>query len=412
MSQSIKNRPTVAVLGAGLAGVSTALELARSGVATVLVDQDSRILNRAGLRNEGKIHLGLIYANEGSLDTAKLQLQGALTFRSTLARWIGDKVDKIPLSTPFTYLVSKSSLCTADELEAHYLEVQRLYEYQIEDDKSLDYLGQNPEMLYRRQASIPSHFLATGFDCSFETAEQAIDTEVMTSLLRTAVEENDLVQQVTGVRVMGVTRLGDRLRVEGSTSDGVWRREFDQVVNALWDGRIAVDFSFGLTPAPGWLYRLKYRVIVKLPKNLVRRPSATIVLGRYGDVVIRPDGSAYLSWYPVGLQGWSHDREPAEDWAPSCRGEPDAISALQIASETLSAIDTWYPGIGRSRVILVDAGVICAYGKTDVDDVGSTLHGRTRVGVISDNGYHSVDPGKLTTAPLFGRRVAEAVIGH
>jgi hypothetical protein len=200
--------------------------------------------------------------------------------------------------------------------------------------------------------------------------------------------------------------------VEGSTNNGVWRQEFDQVVNALWDGRIAVDLSFGLTPAPGWLYRLKYRVIVELPKNLSRGPSATIVLGRYGDVVIRPDGSAYLSWYPVCLQGWSHDSEPAQDWAPACRGEPDAISTLKIATETLGAIDTWYPGIGKSRILLVDAGVICAYGQTDVDDAGSTLHGRARVGTISVNGYHSVDPGKLTTAPLFGRRVAEAVIGH
>jgi hypothetical protein len=45
-------------------------------------------MNRASLRNEGKIHLGLIYANDPSRETAFLQLRGALRFRRTLTRWI------------------------------------------------------------------------------------------------------------------------------------------------------------------------------------------------------------------------------------------------------------------------------------------------------------------------------------
>ena len=58
----------------------------------------------------------------------------------------------------------------------------------------------------------------------------------------------------------------------------------------------------------------------------------------------------------------------------------------------------------------VDAGAIVAYGRTDVNDPGSGLHDRTRVGVTSCDGYHSVDPGKLTTAPLFGELAARSVL--
>jgi hypothetical protein len=39
------------------------------------------------------------------------------------------------------------------------------------------------------------------------------------------------------------------------------------------------------------------------------------------------------------------------------------------------------------------------------------LHGRTRVGVTSVDGYHSVNPGKLTTAPLFAELAAARVNG-
>ena len=53
-----------------------------------------------------------------------------------------------------------------------------------------------------------------------------------------------------------------------------------------------------------------------------------------------------------------------------------------------------------------------SYGETDVDDYCRALHARTQAGITSDNSYHGVDPGKLTTAPLFGRLAARAVLGH
>ena len=45
-----------------------------------------------------------------------------------------------------------------------------------------------------------------------------------------------------------------------------------------------------------------------------------------------------------------------------------------------------------------------------MDHRQSELHDRTRIGVWSDEGYHSFDPGKLTTAPLFAMEAAERVI--
>ena len=92
----------VIVIGAGLTGSCVALELANQGFKVALLDQDSVPMNRASRRNEGKIHLGLIYAADPSLSTADLQLRGALSFPQLLKRWIGDKVHDLQLSTPFT----------------------------------------------------------------------------------------------------------------------------------------------------------------------------------------------------------------------------------------------------------------------------------------------------------------------
>jgi hypothetical protein len=76
----------------------------------------------------------------------------------------------------------------------------------------------------------------------------------------------------------------------------------------------------------------------------------------------------------------------------------------------LEAIGNWSPGLQKSKPILVDAGIIVAFGKSDVDDPSSELHQRSLVGVTSVNGYHSLDAGKLTTAPMFARIAAERVV--
>lgn len=133
------------------------------------------------------------------------------------------------------------------------------------------------------------------------------------------------------------------------------------------------------------------------------------MLGPYGDVVVRGNGTAYLSWYPIAMQGWSHELAPPAAWNGPCRGEVDDDQSRSLARQILAAIDAWYPGMGQSRPILVDAGAIVAYGKTDVGDAASALHDRTQIGVTSMGGYHSVDPGKLTTAPLFAQLAADRV---
>ena len=94
----------VAVIGAGLAGSCAALALSRAGMQVVVVERDVRPMNRASLRNEGKIHLGLIYALDRP--TAAQQLAGALSFRRTLRQLVGSRVHAVSIATPFTYLVA------------------------------------------------------------------------------------------------------------------------------------------------------------------------------------------------------------------------------------------------------------------------------------------------------------------
>jgi hypothetical protein len=153
--------------------------------------------------------------------------------------------------------------------------------------------------------------------------------------------------------------------------------------------------------------RLKYRVLGQLPANLQSLPSVTMVLGRFGDLVVYADAPAYLSWYPTCMRGWSQSVAPPSEWDAACGGYPDAVLQDQVAHETLFALDAIIPGIRSTRVNLVDAGIIYARGDTDIDDRSSELHSRHDIGFRCFDGYYSVDTGKFTCAPMFAKRLAD-----
>jgi glycine/D-amino acid oxidase-like deaminating enzyme len=407
----VNDHSDVVVLGAGLQGTGVALELARRGIAVTLFERDERAINRASLRNEGKIHLGLIYANDASLATAHLQLEGALNFRRTIARWIEDESDWLSCSAPFLYLVAPDSIVSADRLAEHYAAVDARCRERFAADAGLDYLGERPGQLFRRLAphDYADHFNPELVAAGFATAELAVDTEWLASGMRRALAASPHVTFRASHHVRSISEAAGGFRIEGDGPDGTWRHHARQVANATWEQRSALDLQLGIPLPAGLLHRLKFRVIARLPEALRGAPSVSMVLGRYGDLVVREDGTAFLSWYPAGLRGWSHDVQPPIAWDAACRGEMEPRESFEIGEQILAGMEPWFPGAAASKLLIVDAGVIVARGESDVDDASSALHDRSRIGVFSRGGYHSIDPGKLTTAPIFALEAANRI---
>src|SRR5207248_4385725 len=130
----------------------------------------------------------------------------------------------------------------------------------------------------------------------------------------------------------------DGVRVLTEGRDGPSRDRFDHVVNALWDGRLGLNEAMGLRANRSWLHRLKYGVSFRLPPDHKPPPSATFVLGPFGEVVTYADRLIYLTWYPECLREISTEVTPP-DW-PTHPAEPLRSRIIAGTLRALSGIVT------------------------------------------------------------------------
>ena len=338
-------------------------------------------------------------------------MNGALAFLPFLRRHLGDDL-LLETSSPAAYVVHRDSQHDVEAV-AGYLGAVHDLVAEAAAVPGAAYLGGDVDAPVRRWREVevaeqfdPAHAVAV-----FDSPEVAVDPVALAARLRERIAAEPLIEVRTGHHVGHVKRdADDRFEVGGLAAGDEWEDTFDQVVNALWAGRIAVDEGLGLRPTRPWLHRLKYGVSVRWPDRLPAPPSATVISGPFGEVVSYADHTTYLTWYPACVLGYSSEVGPPLAWET----RPQDPLRSQVVRGTVDGLAGLVPGLARlTDEHLADAvvkgGVIVAWGETDIDDPASELHNRFAIGVTSQDRYHSVDPGKLTMAPFFAQRCADRV---
>ena len=400
----------VGVLGGGLQGCCTAIALAARRVRVTLFDKNDALLSRAAIANEGKIHLGYMYAGDPTFSTAKTMMAGALAFAPFLERYLARPAHSFSVSVPATYIVHRDSQHSAEDVCAYLKTVHRLIN-ETAGGRKQAYFGRNLTAPLRPWSGAEK---ATEFDpestlAAVSTPEIAINPVALAQILREFIAAHPLIEVRCGRTILGAEMERDRICVLSDGQDGHSRDSFDHVVNALWDGRLRLNEALGFRANRPWLHRLKYGVSFRLPPGVRPPPSATFVLGPFGEVVTYGDRIIYLTWYPTCLRAISTDVTPP-DWETY---PPEPLRSRIIAG-TLRALSAIVPSLcdldaNNLPEASVKGGAIVAWGKTDIYDPESELHRRFEIGVTSEGRFHSVDPGKLTMAPYFAEICAERI---
>jgi glycine/D-amino acid oxidase-like deaminating enzyme len=401
----------VAVLGGGVLGCCTALVLAQRGVRVTIFDRADRLISRTSTHNEGKIHFGYVYAGDSSLATARMMIRGALSFAPFLQRYLDFSPQRVELSSPHVYVVHANTQRSLDYISGYFGAVHGMIE-NAACGKENYYFGADLRQAPWRwpDAELVATFNRDKAIAAFQTQEIAIDPYALAQIVRDRVAATPTVELRLRHTVRSVREADDHLMVVSEGPHGPDSDGYDHVVNALWDGRLAIDATLGVRPKREWLYRFRYGVRFEthnLPQTL---PSLTVVHGPFGGVVCYENGAMYLAWYPVCKVDSSNSLEPP-DWPPHAQ-EPLRSrvigGTLRALTEIVPALGTLDPqSIGRASVV---GGNIFAWGSTDTDDPNSDLHQRHDIGVVSVGNYHSIDPGKLTLAPYFAEICASRIV--
>jgi len=402
----VKKSITVAVLGAGIMGVTTAMFLARKGVHVTLIDAAARPFDGASRWNEGKIHLGHLYAADPGLQTARRLLPGGLAFKRLTESLIATSLDGAVTDHADTYLTHRDSVVDAEAMAAYLHAVTALAsEHPDAKDYLIDLRGARVEALGKRQ--LEATYATDRIVAGFRVPERSIDTQWLADRFVQALAADDKIEQRMATRVTGVRRSRpDESAPLFVDTDAGREGPFDFVVNALWEGRLAIDASMAL-PVPGVrTHRFRLSVFARSAEPVVI-PSTVIATGPFGDVKSYSERTSYLSWYPAGLVA------EGNAIAPPASPRLDVEQRDRIIDEVLGKLGEFVPAVGKlaepGSERRLEGGWVYAQGEGSLADEKSTLHRRDRIGIQRSGSYFSVDTGKYSIAPWLAQQIADAI---
>jgi glycine/D-amino acid oxidase-like deaminating enzyme len=398
---------SAAVLGAGIMGSSAALHLARRGVEVTMFDEAAVPFAGASRWNEGKIHLGFLYAADPTLRTARAVLGGGLAFKDEVERLTGMTLASATTATHDVYLVHRGSVVDADAVAAYFDAVAAMVAAAPDAHRYLvDVSRAAVHRLGDRELGTAADPAAVS--AGFRVPERSVDTSVVADAFVRAIDAQPRLAfafEQSVVRVRAADGSGTQWYVH-TTSDR--HGPFDAVVNALWHGRPSVDESIGHRPDTAHQHRYRVSLFVRT-RDLVETPCAVLGVGPFGDVKNYDGRHFYLSWYPRGLLARAESIEPPA--VPALTAEARAELARDVFA-ALSARLPWVARIEQAAVdVRVEGGWVYSQGRGRLDDPTATVHQRDRLGITNVGTYYSVDTGKYSVAPTLADHLARAMMG-
>lgn len=269
-------------------GCCLALELAQRGYCVDLYELASAPMTGASLNNEGKLHLGFVYAKDPLKDTHKIMIRGSLSFQTIIEKLSGRSVEAMHPSVPFQYFVPTDSQLTLNEIHNHFNDVQHTIDQTIKDFKGqyLDvtnesYFSKNPQSIHEKLFSTEKTL------GSFSTEECSVSTSAVASILTEAIKSQSKINFIGNTRINFIKRLETGvIEITTLNKNITTTKSYDCIANCLWDDKLRIDKTAGIINTGPWILRYKAMLSLSAPTIDPKKiPSATGILGSYGDVV-------------------------------------------------------------------------------------------------------------------------------
>ncbi|MFA5776069.1 MAG: FAD-dependent oxidoreductase [Patescibacteria group bacterium] len=398
----------VIILGSGIQGICAAFALNKKGYSVTVVEKESSVINKTSKNQEGRVHLGFTYALDKSGMTGNIVLNNSLHFSLLLEEWLGKIQWAKYLMPKGYYLVHKDSLLTESELIDYYEKLDKTYLNFLKRDSKLSYFGKRPETLFKVLKDIPNSMSRCKISAVIKTEERIVEMFYLRDLILDSLKKTTI-KIMTDTEVQQVIRedKGFTIIAKSKNNEEV-RLKSDIVANCLWNNRILIDKTLGITTLKDPLYRFKCGILGTVDRPV---PTCSIVTGVFGNISPRLDHRhAYISWHSECMQGITTDGTTPAKWEDSFNENLTTDLNSSWIKNTISNLSEFVPSLKTFKPIKLLPGIICSAGKTDIGDKDSKVHSRgSHIGVHSFDGYFSVDTGKFCSAPFFANELVKKV---
>lgn len=408
----------VVILGAGFAGVYTALELAKTHPTynILLLDAGPEIISsKSSSYNECyKLHTGAHYL--GHFETAKRCLISSIEFAKESSDYILGSPGE-PWRKGRHYLMS-NSLFSVEAAKTVCEGLAETYRNLVKADPANKVFGEPEEFIrylepeeYSYVAdSIPFTEPDSSKDdikvmLGIETPESQIDINKMKEDLQSRINECKTIEFLPDHKVKSISWLQDELGYSVQTkSSNDSKQESTElytaklIVNCTWESIERLNKQLGLYIPDGKIIRIKASILVDLPKNLHNANTCIFSVGPYCSFTNQGNGTAILTaeqvtnvgYYSAGID--INDFTVTEDNVPVKK----FMEGLDIAEgkgkdlseKILQGCVHYIPSLQDAKIREIRVGYVKIIdpertysGSNSLHDPESSIHSRQNSGV-------------------------------
>ena len=199
-------------------------------------------------------------------------MAGALKFGSFLERHLCQPAHSFSTSVPAIYVVHRESQHSVEEV-CSYLETVHSLVREAAEGKNGAYFAKDLRAPLRTLSASEkeNEFNPAVALAAVSTPEVAINPTALAAALRKCVDEHPKIEVRCNCNVIGAKKEDKGVSVLIESLDRTSEGPFDHVVNALWDGRFALNETLGYRTNRPWLHKLKYGVSFRLPAIQIHR---------------------------------------------------------------------------------------------------------------------------------------------
>jgi len=372
----------ITIIGGGIAGCTTALEIAKQGHRVIIYEQDSDILQGTSARTPGRMGLGYQCFHS---EIAKHYMRQTIRFMQKYSDcFVGSELT--PHLQYGRYFIVKDSLVSTQELMANYDDVAHEFEKICREDPSKDIFGTTHLHRTLHEEEFQSDVNLDKIEFAIETRERLLDWQKFSARLKGEIANHSNIEIRTRSMVdnLSTDNSGKFLVNQGGVDEKV-----DYVVNCTWQNIEALNVKLGIgdahfkkdNPITATTSRLKLLAEVGLPEELQDKHSMFFCVGPHAMFSNLGNGKGRITFAPITNFGTTTEDKMPEQWERWLTEGLNAEEENQYGQTIINGVAEYIPAMQGAQLLSVIPGIVKSRGSVDISDKNSPFHKRDYSGV-------------------------------